>query len=764
MTQTKYGIISIDAFLQKSVLVDYIYDQLITSNWEVNTLSASYHLSVGLKGTSTQAFDDVSDNEDVMFFVNGSSYFQGNCNINDNLVIRKNLYVNGVTVFDNDLTVKNMYITNNLNVSNDVNFNSNMSVRGIVDISSNLIVKDDVLLYSKLNVSGNTSIGSELYVNKKTLLDSNVSINGMTDISNSLIVKGTVNFNSSLTVIGKSFFNNDVIMNTNLSVPTLYVSDRAIIHNLSVIDNASINTLNVDKNTSLNALFSNNTSLNTLYVNNNASFNDGFYIKETAVINNLSVPFITHLNTLNVSGNTTISGNTNVSGNTAISGNTTIGSLLNTDSLLVNGGSTLHGVTLDGNAIANENIECRKLVYIGPPNVAPRADSTLHVNNIAFIGTLYATKIRCNDMTADSLTQEQSNEGNTTFTLYNRINTVTNTMIYTKYLFGLVDSTILTNTHTYGVFSHGVSTFNPTYTTSSTFDLSANYASIGIQYNGPINIGQIQSNTFNLSANGVIIYDGSMNIGQTTTTDFNLNGIGVINYDGSMNIGQTTTTDFNLNGIGVINYDGSMNIGQNTLSEFNLNASGIMKYDGIINIGSTAETYLDISANSMYGGITYNGNVNLTSDDLNIVGSGMISYNGIIDMNGPIYIDHDGDVTLDVIGNTKIDGNLLLGGNITSYSDIRIKDNIHRLSSCLTKIDYITGYSFTRKDLPDKDKVYIGLIAQEVEEYFPDLVTETKDIKSINYQSMSAVLLECIKELKGEINELKREINELKIK
>ena len=142
----------------------------------------------------------------------------------------------------------------------------------------------------------------------------------------------------------------------------------------------------------------------------------------------------------------------------------------------------------------------------------------------------------------------------------------------------------------------------------------------------------------------------------------------------------------------------------------------------------------------------------------------MIDYSGFINMNGPIYIDYDGDTSLDVIGNTKIHGDLLLGGNITSYSDIRIKDNIHNLSSCLSKVQNISGYSFTRKDLIDKDKIYIGLIAQEVEEYFPDLVTETQNIKSINYQSMVAILLECVKELKGEINELKGEINELKIK
>jgi hypothetical protein len=758
MSETTYGIISINDFLENSTLVKYVYDQIILSEWQVNSLSASYHLSVGLKGTSVNIYDDVSDNITYTFFVNGSSYFQGNCKINNDCKINNNLdvlgslNVTGVTIFDKDVTVKNLNITNDLNVSNDSYFNNNVSVTGIVDISSNLFVRDDALFYSKLNVSGNVSFYSDLYVNNNVLVKSNVSINGSVDISNALTVNGPVNFNSSLSVVDKSFFHNNVIIDTNLSSPTLYTSDKATIHNLSIVDNASINTLYVNTNTSLTYLnVSKNTSLNTLYVLNNASFNDGFYINQTAVINNMSVQNNTILNSLNVTGNTTLS-TTNITG-----------------LLYVSNDTTLNNLNISGAVLASQRVECRDKLYVGPLGQTNKdyPTSAFDVKETAFIGTLYANQIRCNDMTANTSTKVLVSENLTSLTVYNTTEYGGSTVIYASYIFGQVNSAVKSTNYTYGTFSHGLSIFDPSYTFTSTFDLSANAATLtGITYNGPVNIGIITPNLFNLNASGIINYDGSMNIGQIDlTTQFNLNGNGIINYDGSMNIGQTNlTTQFNLNGNGIINYDGSMNIGQNTLSEFNLNASGIMKYDGIINIGSNTDTYLDISANSMNGGINYNGPVNINSTDLNLYGTGMISYNGIIDMNGPIYIEHDGAVTLDVIGNTKIHGNLLLGGNITSYSDIRIKDNICNLSSCLSKIDHISGYSFTRKDLIDKDKIYIGLIAQEVEEYFPDLVTETEDIKSINYQSMVAVLLECIKELKGEINELKKEINELKIK
>jgi hypothetical protein len=57
--------------------------------------------------------------------------------------------------------------------------------------------------------------------------------------------------------------------------------------------------------------------------------------------------------------------------------------------------------------------------------------------------------------------------------------------------------------------------------------------------------------------------------------------------------------------------------------------------------------------------------------------------------------------------------------------------------------------------LNDLTKPYIGLIAQEVETIYPEIVENNNNIKSINYQSIIAILVECVKELKCEINKLK---------
>jgi hypothetical protein len=101
-----------------------------------------------------------------------------------------------------------------------------------------------------------------------------------------------------------------------------------------------------------------------------------------------------------------------------------------------------------------------------------------------------------------------------------------------------------------------------------------------------------------------------------------------------------------------------------------------------------------------------------------------------------------------------VNGDIYSSGDITAFSDIRLKENIVQLSGCLDKIDNIRGVSFNRIDTGRK---HIGLIAQEVEMQFPELVATDLNTgyKSVNYGNVVAVLLECIRELKVEVNGLK---------
>jgi hypothetical protein len=110
--------------------------------------------------------------------------------------------------------------------------------------------------------------------------------------------------------------------------------------------------------------------------------------------------------------------------------------------------------------------------------------------------------------------------------------------------------------------------------------------------------------------------------------------------------------------------------------------------------------------------------------------------------------------TLDISGVCYISRDLEIAGNVISQSDKRIKANIEPIEDCLQKIKNINGCKYNRFDL--NDDLHIGLIAQEVEEVFPELVTETNNVKGINYQGFIAVLLNCIKELNKKIEKLEK--------
>ena len=50
----------------------------------------------------------------------------------------------------------------------------------------------------------------------------------------------------------------------------------------------------------------------------------------------------------------------------------------------------------------------------------------------------------------------------------------------------------------------------------------------------------------------------------------------------------------------------------------------------------------------------------------------------------------------------------------------------------------------------------VGVIAQEIEAVLPEVVTERDNgYKAVNYQKLTALLIEAVKELKEEIDELK---------
>ena len=101
----------------------------------------------------------------------------------------------------------------------------------------------------------------------------------------------------------------------------------------------------------------------------------------------------------------------------------------------------------------------------------------------------------------------------------------------------------------------------------------------------------------------------------------------------------------------------------------------------------------------------------------------------------------------------RFNGNATLSGNLTINSDERLKDNIQPLGSTLNKLHQIEAKTYSlKKDEEHTPK--IGVLAQEVQAVFPELVTEGADgILSVNYQGLVPVLINAINEQQLKMSE-----------
>ena len=70
------------------------------------------------------------------------------------------------------------------------------------------------------------------------------------------------------------------------------------------------------------------------------------------------------------------------------------------------------------------------------------------------------------------------------------------------------------------------------------------------------------------------------------------------------------------------------------------------------------------------------------------------------------------------------------------------------------------GVTFTRNDQDDVNKTHAGVIAQEMEQAFPEVVFEnTNGTKGVADGNIVSVLIEAIKEQQKQIDDLRNQLN-----
>ena len=267
------------------------------------------------------------------------------------------------------------------------------------------------------------------------------------------------------------------------------------------------------------------------------------------------------------------------------------------------------------------------------------------------------------------------------------------------------------------------------------------------------------TNSVNISAGETIDYIGGDNIttshsGNDITIDCDISNV----YDrvSIQNLtGQTTKATYTASGIndGIIFRDGS-----------NVTITG--GGDDIIVISATNTTYsagtgLDLS------GTTFSIEHDLVGEVTKVGSSGSMH----IDMSNNGYIDVKNAGSPDTVefkfesdGDFKADGDIIAFSSSTN-SDIKLKDNIQKVEGALELVSQLDGVTFNWK----KDgKASAGVIAQNVEEVLPSAVKDVESLneddthKVVDYNQLSALFIEAIKELKEENKLLKAEIESLK--
>jgi hypothetical protein len=112
-----------------------------------------------------------------------------------------------------------------------------------------------------------------------------------------------------------------------------------------------------------------------------------------------------------------------------------------------------------------------------------------------------------------------------------------------------------------------------------------------------------------------------------------------------------------------------------------------------------------------------------------------------------------------------------VGPGFHTPSDERMKTNVRQVEGALNKLERISGVAFewAETELPDAlggvpGQPSLGVIAQEVEEVLPEVVSiyePEHEYKAVDYDGLTSVLIEAVKELKAQNEALRSRIEAL---
>lgn len=250
---------------------------------------------------------------------------------------------------------------------------------------------------------------------------------------------------------------------------------------------------------------------------------------------------------------------------------------------------------------------------------------------------------------------------------------------------------------------------------------------------------------------------GSVSAGQFTNTSYS----STVANNYNTNVSRPTssrvssadkvnsTLSFSAGGFSTKSFNGSSNQTVNipTHTSHLTNNSGFITSSASISGNAGSATKLQTART--INGTSFNGTANITTANWGTTRSIYIQDATATNTSSAVSVNGGGNAYLKLPTNIKV-GTLTATGEVTAYSDIRLKTSIQPLENR----GYIKPVTY-KKDSKDS----IGFIAQEVRELYPELVIEdnTEDkYLSVNYAQYVAVLQAQIIELNNRVKQLEK--------
>jgi hypothetical protein len=279
-------------------------------------------------------------------------------------------------------------------------------------------------------------------------------------------------------------------------------------------------------------------------------------------------------------------------------------------------------------------------------------------------------------------------------------------------------------------------------------------------------------------------------VGASVSPNINFNEVYAYSYRGNSNVAGTGAATYHPSGIystGTNWLYGTMYMNGNSINDVSNLYSGAYYATNWFRAQGDCGLY-----SQDYGG-HFRRNASSSHGTWEIFGYAKGGYNGLLIKddagyinnymheggNGGLYCEnqsgrwpwywHRGNVCLGLGNSTTsssyrvyVNGSLYAEGDIVAYSDARKKSEIITIDNALDKVKQLRGVYYVRTDEVEKGR-QTGVIAQEINEVLPEVVTYAADVDEygVKYGNIVGVLIEAIKEQQQQIEDLKQQINYL---